>query len=242
MFPTSSNAIARIIDGRRGLRVIGDAHGQADQLRPVLSDAEEKNLGVLFLGDLHDRGPDAPFCMRAALAHEFVPGNHEDKFLRWHRGRRVMVANGLGDTIRQLEADEDGAALADAWAAAVVEKPLWLHAGAYFFVHAGFHPDMLATPPLTLAGKGGLKARALYGQADGSTDADGRVIRHYDWLDEIPEGLTVVIGHDIVSTTEIVVRQGALGGRLVHLDTGAGRDGKLSFLDIPAHDLVGSAT
>jgi hypothetical protein len=48
----------------------------------------------------------------------------------------------------------------------------------------------------------------------------------------------VVIGHDVISTETIVERRGALGGRLLFCDTGCGRGGPLSFLDLPGTAVV----
>jgi hypothetical protein len=52
----------------------------------------------------------------------------------------------------------------------------------------------------------------------------------------VPAEITVVIGHDVIATDQIVERRGALGGRVLFCDTGAGKSGKLSFIDVPISD------
>ncbi len=39
-----------------------------------------------------------------------------------------------------------------------------------------------------------LKALALYGETDGSLNAEGLPIRTYRWIDRIPQGLTAIVG------------------------------------------------
>jgi protein phosphatase len=57
--------------------------------------------------------------------------------------------------------------------------------------------------------------------------------RTYNWIDEVPAEITVIIGHDVIATDRIVERRGALGGRVLFCDTGAGKGGKLSAIDMP---------
>ena len=44
---------------------------------------------------------------------------------------------------------------------------------------------------------------------------------------------TVLIGHDVVASDRVVERRGALGGCVLFCDTGSGRGGRLSFVDLP---------
>jgi hypothetical protein len=44
----------------------------------------------------------------------------------------------------------------------------------------------------------------------------------------------------VVSTSEIVVREGALGGRVLHLDLGPDRGGRIGHLDIERARLLGA--
>lgn len=241
-------SLAALLEGRAGLRVIGDAHGYATPFAEAVEGARQRNLAVLSLGDLIDRGPDAPGVMRLMLDllsrgdGELIPGNHEDKFRRWVAGRRVELAeSGLAGTIQQIAAAPDGAELARAFTEAVATRPLWRRAGKWFFVHGGFHPEMLSRDEGPAVGEKAqpvrLAARALYGETDGTKHPDGSPRRTYGWVDLVPAGLTVVIGHDVVSTKTIVRRRGTQGGEVVHLDTGIDRGGKLSWLDIPAAEL-----
>ncbi len=104
------------------------------------------------------------------------------------------------------------------------------------FVHGGFHTAMLdAVPPAPPEGHvQGVLARALYGEPTGRLKADGYPERSLRWVDRIPAGMTVYVGHDRRSGDgRPYVRRGAAGGQAIFLDTGAGKGGHLSWIDLP---------
>jgi protein phosphatase len=104
------------------------------------------------------------------------------------------------------------------------------------FVHGGFHTAMLEdSPPPPPEGRvSGVLSRALYGEHTGRTQQDGYPERSLRWVDRIPQGLTVYCGHDRRSTNgRPYIRTGHLGGVAVFLDTGAGKGGHLSWMDLP---------
>lgn len=237
-----------VLRGRAGVRVISDVHGQAAALAPVIEEARALNLAILSVGDLIDRGPDAVEAMRLALDlldrgdGLVVGGNHEQKFWRKvGQGKDVKVSHGLEMTLTQIEeAGAEGAAVAAAYAAAVPSMPLWLVVGNHIFAHAAVDPLMLDFPTaLTVeaGGRGRLASLALYGETTGKITEDGFPERIYTWIDRIPNGYTVIVGHDVVEKGVVVERDGALGGKVVHLDTGAWMDGGVQYRDIPLADL-----
>jgi protein phosphatase len=240
--------IPDLLKGKQGLRVVGDVHGHRDALATLVAEAREHAFAVLLLGDIVDRGPDSVGAMRVVLDlletgdGELVVGNHDDKIRRWIIGSPVEVSqSGLGGTIAQIEKAHNGIDVARAFGNAIAERPLWRRAGRFFFVHASFAPDMLHHRPAPAAHERSrfskLASAALYGETDGTFDERGRPTRTYRWVDAIPSGMTVFIGHDVVSLSEIVTREGARGGRVVHLDTGIDRGGKLSSIDLKPDEL-----
>jgi protein phosphatase len=215
------------------LRVVGDVHGDAEALRA----AAATDRFLLQLGDLADHGPDSAgaLALMFGLVEQgrglFLLGNHDFKLARALAGRNVTIGPELAATLAALDP-----ALCVRAARHLAEAPLWLRLGGNLFVHGGFHTAMLDQPPPTIgpdARPHGPAARALYGEPTGRRQPDGYPERSLAWVDRIPAGITVHCGHDQRSRDgRPWVQTGRLGGRAIFLDTGAGKGGHLSWLDV----------
>lgn len=241
--PLPAEAAALSRRGFAGLRVVGDVHGEPAALAHAIAGAEAERLFLLQLGDLVDYGADSPGALRLMFAlldagrGRFLLGNHDHKLRRALQGEQVRyAAEGLGRTLAQLDAAPDGAALKARAVAEIAAAPAWLRLGPWFFVHAGWHPRMLHGPPPEDAGArrpDHVLSRALFGQVTGRTRPDGFPERIYDWVDAIPRGVRVHCGHDRRSGDgRPFLHRGAQGGCALFLDTGAGKGGHLSWIDL----------
>lgn len=217
------------------LRVVGDVHGDA---RGFAAAAADTKRFVVQLGDLTDGGPDSAEALRImfrlidAGRGLFLLGNHDLKLARALAGRDVRIDAGLAGTLSQMDAGLRQRAMAE-----IARAPAWLIRGQQFFVHGGYHTGMLGqTPPAIPAGRvEGVLSRALYGETTGRMQPDGYPERSLRWVDRVPAGLTVYCGHDRRSTDgRPYVHHGLLGGTAIFLDTGAGKGGHLSWIDLPA--------
>ncbi len=214
------------------LRVVGDVHGDARAF--ALAVATDRF--VVQLGDLVDGSGDNAGALRIALdlldrgRGLFLLGNHDHKLARLLSGRAVKAGAALRATAAQLDDDLRARALA-----AIAAAPAWLRRGQEFFVHAGFHTAMLHQAPPTFGPRPeGPLARALFGQVTGQRRADGFPDRVLNWVNRIPAGMTVYCGHDNRSPDgRPPAIPGTAGGRAVFLDTGAGKGGQLSWIDLP---------
>lgn len=218
---------------RRPLRVVGDVHGDAR----AFSHATATDRFVIQLGDLTDGGPDSAASLRIALTlvaesrGMFLLGNHDFKLARALRGDPVRIGAELAATIAQLTPSLIAATLP-----ALLAAPAWLRLGRNLFVHAGFHTAMLDAPAPTLPAHriDGVMSRALYGQPTGRIQSNGFPERSTEWVERIPEGFTVYCGHDPRSTDgRPFVQRNESGGTAIFLDTGAGKGGHLSWIDLP---------
>jgi hypothetical protein len=101
---------------------------------------------AIFVGDLVDRGPKivetVTLARRMVAAGEAfcVPGNHDNKLLRYLRGNHVQIAHGLDASIAQIEALPGP------------ERAEWIAAYERFIGGLGSHlivarPTRGATPP-----------------------------------------------------------------------------------------------
>ncbi len=218
------------------LRVIGDVHGDSRGLRSAVDTAGDRF--IVQLGDLVDDGPDTPgaLAIMFRLIDEgrglFLLGNHDFKLARALRGDAVRRDPALERSISELSPDMKARAMAE-----IARAPAWIAAGERFFVHGGFHPAMLNTPPSPFppGRPDPLLARALYGQTTGRVTSAGKPERLLAWVDAVPQGVTLYCGHDRRSVDgRPLVKTGSQGGIAVFLDTGAGKGGHLSWVDLPA--------
>ena len=214
------------------LRVVGDVHGDA----AAFGYAAATDRFVVQLGDLTDYGPHSAevLSLMFRLINEgrglFLLGNHDYKLARALAGQPVRPEPNLQQTLAQLDAPMRARTLAE-----IARAPAWLRHGQAIFVHGGFHTDMLNGPPPELGTERahGAVARALFGEPTGRLQPDGYPERSLRWVDRIPPGITVYCGHDRRSLNgRPYVRHGALGGAAVFLDTGAGKGGHLSWIDL----------
>ncbi|MGC9269233.1 metallophosphoesterase [Acidiphilium sp.] len=216
------------------LRIVGDVHGDAQGFAA----AAATDRFIIQLGDLVDDGPDTPGALHLMFdlidqgRGLFLLGNHDFKLARALRGDSVQRGPGLAATLAALPPATAARVLAE-----IARAPGWLAIPDALCVHGGFHPAMLHNPPpfLPPARADRLLARALYGQTTGRVTGMGKPERLLTWVDQIPAGLTVYCGHDQRSSNgRPLTIAGALGGRAVFMDTGAGKGGHLSWIDLPA--------
>ena len=219
------------IPTNRGLRIVGDVHGDTR----AFAFAADTDRFVVQLGDLIDSGPDSAGALRLMfrLIDEgrglFLVGNHDRKLGRALRGERVRGGPQLEATLSALDAPLRERALQE-----VARAPTWLVQANRFFVHAAFHTGMLANPfsdPLGPVDP--LLSRALFGETTGRTQPDGFPERLLRWVNHIPSGMTVYCGHDQRSRDgRPWVAHGDAGGTAMFMDTGAGKGGHLSWVDL----------
>ncbi|MBF0876775.1 phosphatase [Gluconobacter cerevisiae] len=218
-----------------GIRVVGDVHGDLNAFRH----ATATERFVIQLGDLVDHGPDSAGVMELMLdllEHQrglFILGNHDRKLGRALEGRRLRRDPPLEETLRQISLPEyDG--LPERVYRAIDQAPTWLRIGRSLFVHGGFHTAMLSHS--SVPGLGEMSAplsRALFGETTGRMQPDGYPERRLTWINRIPEGMTVYVGHDRRSTDGRPWRRtGRLGGTAVFTDLGAGKGGHLAWIDL----------
>ncbi|WP_327185545.1 polynucleotide kinase-phosphatase [Streptomyces sp. NBC_01334] len=216
--------------------IIGDIHGCAFELEGLLGKlgyvdgVHPEGRQAVFVGDLVDRGPDSPGVLRRVMAMVksgnalCVPGNHENKYGRHLRGRKVQHTHGLAETIEQMESEsEEFRTEVREFIDGLVSHYV-LDGGKLVVCHAGL--------PEKYHGRtsGRVRSHALYGDTTGETDEFGLPVR-YPWAEDYRGRAAVVYGHTPVPEATWL-------NNTICLDTGAVFGGKLTALRWPERELV----
>jgi protein phosphatase len=235
-------------DVRGPFDIIGDVHGCADELIELLGklayavrlegfgDARRtvvrapKGRRAFFVGDLVDRGPNSPDVLRIVMdmaerGHAFaVIGNHDDKFLRWLKGRNVKIANGLGRTIAQLDGEGDALKARALAFLDMLPSHAWVDDCNLAIAHAGVGENMLGSASPRAYDFG------LYGDSSGRPAADGLPER-FSWAADYGGKTAIIYGHTPVAEPEWL-------NNTMCIDTGCVFGGRLTALRWPERELV----
>ncbi|BFO16272.1 polynucleotide kinase-phosphatase [Streptomyces sp. KM77-8] len=217
--------------------IIGDIHGCSAELESLLGKlgyadgVHPDGRTAVFVGDLVDRGPDSPAVLRRVMGMVksgsalCVPGNHENKFGRYLKGRKVQHTHGLAETVEQMEAQsEEFRAEVREFIDGLVSHYV-LDGGRLVVCHAGL--------PEKYHGRtsGRVRGHALYGDTTGETDEFGLPVR-YPWAEDYRGRAAVVYGHTPVPEATWL-------NNTICVDTGAVFGGRLTALRWPERELVG---
>lgn len=216
--------------------IIGDIHGCSMELEALLGrlgyadGVHPEGRTAVFVGDLVDRGPDSPGVLRRVMSMMesgnalCVPGNHENKYGRYLRGRQVQHTYGLAETIAQMEGEsEEFKQRVREFIDGLVSHYV-LDGGRLVVCHAGL--------PEKYHGRtsGRVRSHALYGDTTGETDEFGLPVR-YPWAEDYRGRAAVVYGHTPVPRATWL-------NNTICLDTGAVFGGRLTALRWPERELV----
>ncbi len=220
--------------------IIGDVHGCCAELEALLDQLGYRIAGekvepppgrkAVFVGDLVDRGPDAPGVLTLVMrmvesgAALCVPGNHDARLVRALQGRKVQRKHGLAETLTQLDDETvEFKKKVETFLSGLVSHYV-LDGGALVVAHAGMKEEMAGRA------SGAVRAFALYGDPTGEEDEFGLPVRR-DWAAEYRGRARVVYGHTPVAQPEWV-------NNAINIDTGCVFGGALTALRYPELELV----
>ena len=232
----------------RGVTVVGDVHGNIEDLKPIVVEATLRDQNILFLGDIIDYGDhnlatmDLVYDLVRRGKARMVWGNHERKITRWvdadfGRGFKGVISAGMAKTVDEINAAAKlDAAFEDRF------KARWrmLHSNSrqhfvnreWLFTHGAATIGMWEMAGHSLNGYHGNMAYFGEVDADKPMRDDGYPNRTYGWIENIQNNHTVVVGHDPRSKDQPMMVTNDKGGRAIFLDTGSSKGGKLSCLVI----------
>lgn len=229
--------------GYRGIMVIGDVHGMIEPLKNATEWATRRELFAVFLGDVLDYGPAPLECIEHV--YDIVMrgrgisliGNHERKIERWleqvrYGEVRLRLSEGNRVTTRAIEAlsPESRIKFECKFKALLAHSRHHWIIGETLFAHGAAEPEMFEIESARLTGH--FETMALFGEVEGNKPNTGYPNRVYNWVDRIPSGKRVMVGHDIRSTVKPLLMQNQKGGEAYFMDTGCGKGGQLTSADI----------
>lgn len=233
-----SNIAKFVKDHFNGLLVFGDIHGDYESFEMAADFAQENDLFFMSLGDLVDRGPQpyevvqSMHRMMGERRAGFTIGNHDHKFHRYANGANVIFSQDGKQTLISVGPDRTADFLK---MYADINDHIFFSDFFHTFddfslVHAASHPCIWENP--AVIGKTE-KYMFIVGETNGEKMDDGYPVRLYNWIDKIPKGKTVIVGHDKmpihgINITEPMIVPNKTGGTAIFLDTGCGKGGFLS--------------
>jgi predicted kinase len=245
-------ALKWIADRYNGICVVPDVHAMLQSFKQAIDWASRRNLFLVLLGDVIDYGPQSVECiylvydllMRSRAI--MVIGNHERKIERWLAQQRKLMhdphakstiklsdANKATTTVIESMITNERSIFENRFKAVMAHaRHHWLLGHDCLVVHGAAEPEMFNHTSPRLTGK--LESRALFGEIDGVNPQmpNGYPNRVYNWVNRVPAGKTVIVGHDIRSTIKPLRSEGSLGGIVYFMDTGSGKGGRLTTADL----------
>ena len=220
--------------------IIGDIHGCCDELEELLATlgyvngengyAHPDGRKVIFLGDFCDRGPRNVDVLKLAMKMIgsgnalAVPGNHDNKLLRYLKGNNIQKTHGIEQTIAEIDVTDDAFKAETVKFLDSLISHYVLDDGRLVVAHAGLKQEYI--------GRGSVRVRefCLYGETTGETDSYGLPVR-LDWAADYRGRAMVVYGH--IAGKEVK----SLNGTYC-IDTGCVFGGSLTAFRYPERDIV----
>lgn len=231
-----------------GFLVLGDIHNEYLLFARAHSYAVTNNLHIVSVGDVVDYGTEAAstitYSHRLLLQSEatFIEGNHDNKIYRYLNGNAVKISYGMTSTTLAVEDDD----VKNAFLYLYDHMKTHVVIGDTHITHGAFTSSYWTDGP---SGKKFDRSR-LYGEVDKNKpsieyNGSNYPARTYEWVDDIPFGKTVIVGHDRSpfsdvhdNMDEVVIRLNDQGGTAIFTDTGAGKGGFISGVVLSEFGLV----
>jgi bis(5'-nucleosyl)-tetraphosphatase (symmetrical) len=216
--------------------IVGDIHGCIDEFDELVNalSYDKKNDRLILLGDLIDRGPDSVAVVRRAreMGLECVMGNHEHKFVKWHRS--------VGTSVDVYESKPHYTQFSDADVMYIMQMSDYIELPQAIVVHAGLRAgislqnqkrdDLYYIRYMTTDSKF-VSLKKINRLGKEATDA------HF-WTEFWTGPQSVVYGHNVNSYEDPLIEEVAPGVTCYGIDTGCCFGGRLTALILETKQIV----
>ena len=223
--------IKTLTKGFDGVMTLSDVHSEFKSLYKAVEYASSRNLFIVFLGDLIDGGMmpyetiDLIYDIVQAGKGISIIGNHDDKIFRYFKGNDVSQTEYIRETV-DFVGGHRIKSFSTKLSSIVTNGHHIARVGDIYFTHGGIHWKYWKTNEVCAK----VKRCALYGQVLGGKDKYGYPARGYDWVNNVPSGKLVIVGHDmrpfcktLLNSIGPVCAFGSSGGSVFFTDTGSGK-------------------
>lgn len=214
--------------------IVGDIHGNIQALEKAYEYSCNNDLKFISTGDIVDYGKNSPEVFNFFYQNNLktVMGNHDFKLYRYFIQRKsdnitIKINEELQYTIKCFD---NFSGLDEKFVSMYNSVPIFLSYGDIFIVHAALSKYFWIEEKVNNK----FKNFCIYGQVCKSNPykENGFPNRVYNWVDYIPNNKVVLIGHDIISTSEIIEKTNNNNGKVIFMDTGCSKGGILSGIVI----------
>lgn len=221
-----------------GILVVGDVHADIAAFTRAHNFAKSESFFFISLGDLVDHGKH-PYETVHAMSEiildgrgALVVGNHDDKFYRYAHGNKVKFSDIAKQTLVDVGSEREESFL-NLYTNMINDTTFSKIIHSFdniSLMHAACHRTYWENRESISKS---MKSMALVGEVNGELHDNGMPVRLYNWVDDIPAGKTVVVGHDRspvhnITIVEPLIVTGKSGGIAVFMDTGSSKGGFLS--------------
>lgn len=218
--------------------VLSDIHNEHKQFAAAHSYASANNLHIISVGDVVDYGTNAASTITLSnmllqrREATFIEGNHDNKIYRYLKGNDIKVSYGMAPTVEALRDDTIKNSFINLYDHMMTHVVI----GNTHITHGAFTSSYWTDGPV---GKKFNRSR-LYGEVDPNKptiqyNGFNYPARTYDWVNDIPKGKTVIVGHDMSPFSSghdnidgVLTTVNAQGGTSIFTDTGSGKGGFIS--------------
>lgn len=221
-----------------GITVVGDVHGMLSRVKSAVAWAQSRQHYIIFLGDVVDYGHEtlevADYVHDVVMggAADFIIGNHERKIARWLNQPRAHLRLSAGNRVTTDRLNALDPAQRYGWTSRF--NGLLAHSRSIYQIgnmvvaHAGVHPGFWDNS----ASAHDIENWALVGEYGPVGYGNSRPQALYSWANSVPKGAIAIVGHNVRSTRCPVSQVNDRGGTSIYLDTGSGKGGPLSSVDL----------